>query len=51
MDYAKKLLLETNLPIKTVAAECGYNDPAFFNYYFKKMFSVTPKAYRSTFKI
>jgi YesN/AraC family two-component response regulator len=51
MDYAKKLLLETNLPIKTVAAECGYNDPAFFNYYFKKTFSVTPKAYRSTFKI
>ena len=46
MDYAKKLLAESDLPIKTIAAYCGYKDPSFFNAYFKKTFSVTPLFYR-----
>ncbi len=46
MDYAKKLLSESSSPIKTVAAECGYTDAAFFNTYFKKTYSVSPAAYR-----
>ena len=46
MDYAKKFLAESTLPIKTVAALCGYNDPSFFNSYFKKAFNVSPAAYR-----
>ena len=46
MDYAKKLLAESNLPIKTIASLCGYNDPSFFNSYFKKIFSITPSDFR-----
>ena len=46
MEHAKKFLAETNLPIKTIASNCGYTDPSFFNSYFKKHFSITPVAYR-----
>lgn len=46
MDYAKKLLIESDLPIKTIAISCGYNDPSFFNTYFKKTFNTSPEAYR-----
>jgi AraC-like DNA-binding protein len=46
MEYAKKLLVESNLPVKAVAAECGYTDSSFFNYYFKKTFNISPAAYR-----
>lgn len=48
MEYAKKLLVESNLPVKTIAIKCGYSDPGFFNSYFKKLFSVSPAAYRRT---
>ena len=47
MEYAGKLLSETNLPVKTVALKCGYKDPSFFNSYFKKTYSVTPAEYRN----
>jgi len=46
MDYAKKLLAESDIPIKVIAASCGYSDPSFFNSYFKKTFHITPAAYR-----
>ena len=46
LDHAKKFLVETDLPIKVIASNCGYNDPTFFNSYFKKRFSVTPVTYR-----
>ncbi len=46
MEYAKKLLSESNIPVKAVAVECGYNDSSFFNYYFKKLFKVSPATYR-----
>lgn len=50
MDYAKKLLQETNLPIKVIALDCGYSEPTFFNTYFKKTFSLTPEEYRKSFQ-
>lgn len=46
MEHAKKFLAETDLPIKIVASNCGYSDPAFFNSYFKKQYSLTPVEYR-----
>ena len=46
MDYAKKLLTESALPVKEVAVLCGYSDPSFFNFYFKKSFHISPAAYR-----
>lgn len=51
MDFAKKLLAETNLPIKTIAAQCGYKDSSFFNFYFKKTFCATPVSYREAQKV
>ncbi len=50
MDYARKLLVETDMSIKEVAASCGYKDPCFFNRYFKKFFSIAPSAYRRIWK-
>ena len=46
MDHAKKLLTETDLPVKSVAFHCGYKDPAFFGACFKKLFAATPVQYR-----
>ena len=46
MEHAKKFLAETDLPVKTIASNCGYSDPAFFNSYFKKQYSLTPVEYR-----
>ena len=46
MQHAKKFLAETNLPVTTVASNCGYADPAFFSSYFKKRYSLTPIEYR-----
>ena len=48
MDYAKKLLTESNLPIKIIASHCGYKDPSFFNAYFKKTFNISPALYRKS---
>ena len=50
MDYSKKLLTESNLPVKLVASECGYNDPSFFHSYFKKTFHMSPAEYRRQHK-
>lgn len=46
IDYAKTLLKSTNKPISVVAKECGYTDSAYFCRVFKKVTSVSPKAYR-----
>ena len=50
MDYSKKLLTESNLPVKQVASECGYHDPSFFHSYFKKTFHMSPREYRQQHK-
>jgi AraC-like DNA-binding protein len=46
LEYAKKFLAESNLPVKIIAQYCGYNDPSFFSSYFKKVFDISPAAYR-----
>ncbi len=43
---AKKLLAETRLPLKTVAAHMGYNDLFFFARQFRNTAGVTPGMYR-----
>ncbi|RKD90373.1 AraC family transcriptional regulator [Mangrovibacterium diazotrophicum] len=58
MDYVKnvrigiaaKLLTETDKPITHICYECGYNNLANFNYYFKMLMSKTPSEYRKDFK-
>ena len=46
MEYAAKLLIQTNLPIVTIVGEAGYDNQSFFTKKFKEKFSVTPKEFR-----
>jgi AraC-like DNA-binding protein len=58
MDYVKrvrigiaaKLLAETDKQITQICYECGYNNLANFNHYFKVIMNQTPSEYRNSFK-
>lgn len=58
MDYVKsvrigiaaKLLAETDKQITQICYECGYNNLANFNHYFKVIMKKTPSEYRKSFK-
>jgi len=46
IDFAKKLLINTDFPIKEIGFECGYNSVPYFNKQFKKIEGIAPFAYR-----
>lgn len=46
IEDAKRLLLETNANIKTIAEEVGFNSLASFNRVFKELSGIAPSAYR-----
>jgi AraC-like DNA-binding protein len=46
LDSARRLLIETNLPLKAIATQLGYRDVYFFSNQFKQLSGVTPAAYR-----
>lgn len=46
-DKAKGLLRTTDLPIKAVAAECGFKDIYYFSNFFKAATGISPTGYRS----
>ena len=46
MNYASKLLLNTNIPVIQVANETGYDNHSFFTQKFREYFGVTPTVYR-----
>jgi len=48
---AKKLLLETNLPVADVIYAVGYENTAYFHRKFKERYKMTPKKYRTANKI
>lgn len=50
MDYAKKLLVQTDLPINEIATRCGYAEIGSFLKTFKNVESVTPTTYREHYK-
>lgn len=58
MDYVKnvriglaaKLLTETDKQISQICYECGYNNLANFNHYFRVIMKKTPSGYRKDFK-
>lgn len=58
MDYVKnvrigmaaKLLAETDKQITQICYECGYNNLANFNHYFRVIMKKTPSEYRKEFK-
>ena len=51
LNYAAKLLQETDAPVQEIARLCGYVDPFYFNKVFKKVYNATPMQYKKKQKI
>jgi AraC family transcriptional activator of pobA len=47
---AKRQLLHSDLSVKELADELGFEDPAYFNRWFKRLTGETPLQYRSTIR-
>ena len=47
LDISKRLLSKTDLPINSIAMQCGFNDYSYFCMIFKRTFSITPAQYRA----
>jgi AraC-like DNA-binding protein len=45
----KRLLIHTNLSIKEIGQELGFEDPAYFVRYFKKNMAITPVDFRDSY--
>ncbi len=50
IDFSKKLLAHTDVPIKEIGFDCGYNSIPYFNKQFKKIEKISPYAYRKSQK-
>jgi two-component system, response regulator YesN len=48
VEQAKKLLRMTRLKCSEVAFQCGYNDPHYFSFIFRKNSGLTPQQYRAS---
>lgn len=46
IEWAKKLLSRTDLPISQISDELGFNEPSYFIKVFRKFEGVSPSAYR-----
>jgi len=46
LEQARKLLIETNLPIAQVAYQVGFGEPSYFSKMFKLLFNILPSEYR-----
>lgn len=51
LELAKKLLVETDLPIKEIAVKCGYSEQGTFFKAFRKNENTTPINYRDTHRV
>ncbi len=50
IGYAKRLLLETDLPLKQIVTLCGFENQNYFFEVFKKEEGITPSAYKNTYR-
>ncbi|AKZ64458.1 AraC family transcriptional regulator [Herbaspirillum hiltneri N3] len=50
IDFARKLLEETDVPLKTVAFRCGFSNATQMRMIFSRQLNTTPKAYRDGFR-
>lgn len=48
LEYARGLLLETQLPVSQIAEQCGFPDAFYFSRRFKAKFSESPQQYRKS---
>lgn len=48
IEHAQLLLITTDLPIKTIALQCGISDMYYFSRLFKRVSGLTAKAFRET---
>lgn len=51
IDFAKKLLEETGVPLKTVAFRCGFHNATQMRMIFSRQLNTTPKLYRECFRL
>ncbi|WP_440876889.1 helix-turn-helix domain-containing protein [Thalassotalea sp. PLHSN55] len=51
LEHARKLLIETNLPIAEIAYQSGYTDHSYFSRHFKLMFNKLPSALRTLTRV
>ena len=49
MNYASKLLINTNLPIIQIANQVGYDNHSFFTQKFREYFHLSPTTYRKKY--
>jgi len=50
VDFARKLLEETDVPLKTVAFKCGFHSATHMRMSFARRLDITPKQYREHFR-
>ena len=48
LDYAGRLLRETNLTVEEIMLRAGYHNPTYFYQSFKKKFGISPRVYRGS---
>ena len=46
LQKAKRLLIDTDLLIKEIAAECGFSNEYYFSNFFKKRTELSPQNFR-----
>lgn len=46
LENARRLLIESNLPIATIASECGFSDHSYFSKQFRLLFGQLPSSFR-----
>ena len=46
IENAKRLIKNTDMKVYDIAYECGFSDPHYFSYIFKKNTGVTPREYK-----
>ena len=46
VEYAAKLLIDSNQSVKEIFYQCGFNDPAYFRRIFFRRYSTTPTSFR-----
>lgn len=50
IETARSLLIDTNLPIKSVAKQCGFQNEETLRRSFARLFSISPQDYRRAWK-